>query len=113
MTCGFARPATSSIRAWAYSKLSMGPRLRFMRGRGGPLTAFARNVRALIDVQPSDLGPSDITARLGSPWIPASDVVAFVHETMGADIRIFHMPELASWTVEARQLGWLAAGTSE
>jgi N12 class adenine-specific DNA methylase len=76
-------------------------------------TAFARNVRALIGVQPSHLGPSDITARLGSPWIPASDVVAFAHEMMGADIRIFHMPELASWTVEARQLGWTAAGTSE
>ena len=74
--------------------------------------AFARNVRALVGVQPSDLGPSDITARLGSPWIPASDVVAFVHETMRADIRIYHMPELASWTVEARQPGWMAAGTS-
>ena len=75
--------------------------------------AFARNVRALIAVQPVDLGPSDITARLGAPWIPASDVVAFVKEAMGADIRIHHMPELASWTVEARQLGWMAAGTSE
>ncbi|NEJ83898.1 helicase, partial [Rhizobium leguminosarum] len=52
-------------------------------------------------------------ARLGAPWIPASDVVAFVKETMGADIRIHHMPELGSWTVEARQLGYNAAGTSE
>ncbi|MBX9873552.1 MAG: DEAD/DEAH box helicase family protein, partial [Beijerinckiaceae bacterium] len=26
---------------------------------------------------------------------------------------IRHMPELASWTVDARQLGWLAAGTSD
>jgi N12 class adenine-specific DNA methylase/adenine-specific DNA methylase len=75
--------------------------------------AFERNVRALVDVQPADLGPSDITARLGAPWIPAADVVTFVKETMGADIRIHHMPELASWTVEARQLGWMAAGTSE
>jgi N12 class adenine-specific DNA methylase/adenine-specific DNA methylase len=75
--------------------------------------AFERNVRALVEVQPADLGPSDITARLGAPWIPAGDVVAFVKETMGADIRIHHMPELASWTVEARQLGWMAAGTSE
>jgi len=74
---------------------------------------FERNVRALAAVQPADLGPSDITARLGSPWIPVADVVAFVRETMDADIRIFHMPELASWTVEARQLGWTAAGTSE
>ncbi|MFC5422981.1 lactate dehydrogenase [Bosea eneae] len=74
---------------------------------------FERNVRALANVQPADLGPSEITARLGAPWIPAADVVAFVKETMGAEIRIHHMPELASWTVEARQLGWIAAGTSE
>ncbi|NTD32291.1 lactate dehydrogenase [Agrobacterium tumefaciens] len=74
---------------------------------------FERNVRALAAVQPADLGPSEITARLGAPWIPAADVVAFVKETMGADIRIHHMPELASWTVEARQLAWTAAGTSE
>ncbi|GHD24036.1 Eco57I restriction-modification methylase domain-containing protein [Tianweitania populi] len=74
---------------------------------------FGRNVRALVDVQPADLGPSDITARLGAPWICAADVVAFVKETMGAEIKINHMPELASWTVQARQLGWMAAGTSE
>ena len=75
--------------------------------------AYERNVAALRDVQPADLRPSDITARLGAPWIPADDIVAFVKETMGADIKIHHMPELASWTVEARQLGWIAAGTSE
>ncbi|SCB50016.1 Eco57I restriction-modification methylase domain-containing protein [Rhizobium multihospitium] len=74
---------------------------------------YERNVAALLAVQPADLNPSDITARLGAPWIPASDIVAFVKETMGADIKIHHMPELASWTVEARQLGWMAAGTSE
>ncbi len=64
-------------------------------------------------MQPADLSPYDITARLGAPWIPASDIVAFVKETMSAEIKIHHMPELASWTVEARQLGWTAAGTSE
>ncbi|MDP3411090.1 Eco57I restriction-modification methylase domain-containing protein [Bosea sp. (in: a-proteobacteria)] len=76
-------------------------------------TVVERNVRALVAVQPADLGPSDITARLGAPWIPAADVVGFVKETMGAEITIRHMPELASWTVDARQLGWLAAGTSD
>ncbi|NRP90512.1 Modification methylase TaqI [Ensifer adhaerens] len=74
---------------------------------------YERNVRALQDVQPADLPPSDITTRLGAPWIPAADVVAFVKEKMEADIRIHHMPELGSWTVEARQLGYSAAGTSE
>ncbi|AOO85007.1 N-6 DNA methylase [Bosea vaviloviae] len=75
--------------------------------------AYERNVTALQGVQPVDLRPSDITARLGAPWIPAADIVAFIKEAMGAEIRIHHMPELASWTVEARQLGWMAAGTSE
>ncbi|MFX6803666.1 hypothetical protein ABTH20_19615, partial [Acinetobacter baumannii] len=70
---------------------------------------YERNVTALQGVQPADLSPSDITARLGAPWIPAADIVAFVKETMGADIKIHHLPELASWTVEARQLGWMAA----
>lgn len=74
---------------------------------------FARNVTALERVQPTDLRPSDITARLGAPWITADDVVAFVHETMDAEISIHHLPELATWTVNARQLEWSAAGTTE
>ncbi|RDL47804.1 hypothetical protein BLJAPNOD_05527 [Ensifer sp. M14] len=75
--------------------------------------AYERNVRALQEVQPADLRPSDITARLGAPWIPAADVVAFVRQKMEAEIRIYHMPELGSWTVDARQFGYSAAGTSE
>ena len=59
-----------------------------------------RNVTALERRAAADLRPSDITARLGAPWIPAADIVAFVKETMDADITIHHMPELASWTVE-------------
>ena len=74
---------------------------------------YERNVRALQVVQPADLRPSEITARLGAPWIPAADVVTFVRQKMEADIRIHHMPEIGSWTVEARQLGYSAAGTSE
>ncbi len=74
---------------------------------------FARNVEALRAVQPVDLKPSDITARLGAPWIPAADIVAFVAEVMDTSIVIHHTPELACWTVEARQLEYLAAGTSE
>ena len=75
--------------------------------------SYERNVAALRRAQPADLRPSDITARLGAPWIPATDIVAFVKETMDAEINIHHMPELASWTVQARQLAWTPAGTSE
>jgi N12 class adenine-specific DNA methylase/adenine-specific DNA methylase len=74
---------------------------------------FARNVAALERVQPADLRPSDITARLGAPWIPAIDIIAFIKETMDADITIHHTPEIACWTVNARQLSWTAAGTTD
>jgi adenine-specific DNA methylase len=40
--------------------------------------AYARNVEALGRVQPGDLRPSDITARLGAPSNPAADLNAFV-----------------------------------
>ena len=110
----FQDPADGAWRtADAYLSGAVRDKLKIAEAASALDPAFDRNVRALVAVQPADLGPSDITARLGSPWIPASDVVAFVKETMEADIRINHMPELASWTVEARQLGWLAAGTSD
>ncbi|MDR6955433.1 N12 class adenine-specific DNA methylase/adenine-specific DNA methylase [Ancylobacter sp. 3268] len=110
----FRDPETGSWQtADAYLSGPVRDRLKAAEAAAALDPSFARNVRALVEVQPADLRPSDITARLGAPWIPASDVVAFVKEAMGADIRIHHMPELASWTVEARQLGWLAAGTSE
>lgn len=97
----------------AYLSGAVRDKLKIAKAAAALDPAYARNVTALREVQPADLRPSDITARLGAPWIPAADIVAFVRETVGAEIRIHHMPELASWTVEARQLGWMAAGTSE
>ena len=110
----FRDPADGSWQtADAYLSGHVRDKLKVAEAAAALDPAFERNIRALAEVQPADLRPSDITARLGAPWIPACDVVAFVKETMGAEIRIHHMPELASWTVEARQLVWMAAGTSE
>ncbi|WP_331375592.1 helicase-related protein [Sinorhizobium chiapasense] len=110
----FRDPADGSWQTSdAYLSGAVRTRLAIAEAAAGLDPAYERNVRALQAVQPADLCPSDITARLGAPWIPATDIVQFVHETMGAEIRIHHMPELGSWTVAARQLGWTAAGTSE
>jgi N12 class adenine-specific DNA methylase/adenine-specific DNA methylase len=110
----FRDPADGSWQtADAYLSGQVRDKLKAAEAAAGLDPAYERNVRALQAVQPADLSPSDITARLGAPWIPAADIVAFVKETMDAEIKIHHMPELASWTVEARQLGWTAAGTSE
>ncbi|MBP1884923.1 adenine-specific DNA methylase [Ensifer mexicanus] len=110
----FRDPADGSWQTSdAYLSGAVRTKLAVAEAAAGLDPAYERNVRALQAVQPADLRPSDITARLGAPWIPPTDIVQFVHETMGAEIRIHHMPELGSWTVAARQLGWTAAGTSE
>jgi N12 class adenine-specific DNA methylase/adenine-specific DNA methylase len=74
---------------------------------------YARNVAALRRVQPDDLLPSDITARLGAPWIPAADVEAFAAEAMGTATRVRHTVEIAAWSVDAGAFTGTAAGTSE
>ena len=42
---------------------------------------YARNVAALEPVQPENLTSEDITVNIGVPWIPASEVNSWVHET--------------------------------
>jgi len=74
---------------------------------------YARNVAALGRVQPKDLLPSDITAKLGAPWIPAADIEAFAAEVMGTTTQIWHIVEIASWSVEIAPFVYSAAGTSE
>ncbi|MGC8477951.1 MAG: lactate dehydrogenase, partial [Acetobacteraceae bacterium] len=74
---------------------------------------YARNVAALRRVQPEDLRPSDITARLGAPWIPVADIEAFAAEVMGTATTVRHTVEIAAWSVDATPFAWTAAGTSE
>jgi N12 class adenine-specific DNA methylase/adenine-specific DNA methylase len=110
----FRDPSDGSWQmADAYLSGAVRSKLTIARAAAELDPTFARNVKALESVQPADLRPSDITARLGAPWIPADDVVAFVKETMDAEISIHHLAELATWTVNARQLEWSAAGTTE
>ena len=72
-----------------------------------------RNIPALRAVQPEDLKPSDITARLGAPWMPADVVEAFAAERMGVTVRIRHTVEIASWSFDVHAFAGLAAATSE
>ncbi|GHE73040.1 hypothetical protein GCM10019059_35840 [Camelimonas fluminis] len=62
--------------------------------------AYQRNVSALEECQPVDIPPSDITARLGSPWIPAVDISLFIFETLGVKTEVYHQPRLATWSVQ-------------
>ncbi|SDT90468.1 Adenine-specific DNA methylase, N12 class [Verrucomicrobium sp. GAS474] len=65
---------------------------------------YAENVVALKAVQPEDLKPTEIEARLGSAWIPSDDIQGFAHDLLKLDpgtVKIRHAPELGAWTVQA------------
>ena len=73
---------------------------------------YARNVTALRLVQPEDLRPSDITARLGAPWIPTEFIEAFTAEVIGVTSRVMHCAEVACWTINKHAFAGQAAATS-
>jgi N12 class adenine-specific DNA methylase/adenine-specific DNA methylase len=106
-------PATGAwLTSDAYLSGAVRQKLAAAEGVSALDEAYRRNVEALREVQPADLRPSDISARLGAPWIPAEDVVAFAKDVLEAEIGVHHTPEIASWTVDARSLRWSAIGTS-
>jgi N12 class adenine-specific DNA methylase len=64
---------------------------------------YQRNFEALRAIQPIDLEPGEIEARLGSPWIPPSDVRDFLIELLGVppgSIKVGLAESIATWTVE-------------
>lgn len=63
--------------------------------------SYQRNVDALKAVQPPDLLPGDISARLGSSWIPAKDVRDFICDTLGvrSGIEVAHSSAIATWSL--------------
>lgn len=62
---------------------------------------FQENVEALQAVQPEDLPPSQIEARLGAAWIPETDVEAFASSLLGNHpVTISHSPQVGAWFVQ-------------
>ena len=66
---------------------------------GGP-DEWAANIAALEKVQPADLGPDEIRAKLGAPWIPPEDVRAFAAELLGYLPTVTYLPVTAQWEVK-------------
>jgi len=64
--------------------------------------AYEHNVLALGAVQPADLLPGDISARLGAAWIPQSDIRDFICETLDVPktlVTVNHSGAIATWTL--------------
>jgi N12 class adenine-specific DNA methylase/predicted RNA methylase len=74
---------------------------------------YQRNVAALEKTLPEDLKPSDITARLGAPWIPADAVAAFAEEILGVNTAVYHTVEIASWSINVHAFAGLASSSTD
>lgn len=64
---------------------------------------YMRNVQALQQVLPRDLGPLDVEARLGAPWIPTDVIASFATELVNAkseDVTVSYDAQTASWSVK-------------
>jgi N12 class adenine-specific DNA methylase len=64
--------------------------------------SYGRNIEALKAVQPEDILPGDISARLGSSWIPTSDIRDFITQTLDmtpSAVKVAHAGAIATWTV--------------
>ncbi|MBS1789697.1 MAG: DEAD/DEAH box helicase family protein [Acidobacteria bacterium] len=63
-------------------------------------TTFAGNVEALKGVVPPALGQEEISARLGSGWIPADVITDFIRELLpGYKGQAQYHEQLGAWTV--------------
>lgn len=63
---------------------------------------FRPNIAALERVMPRQLESSEITARLGAPWIPSPDIEQFCHEVLDASVDVEHLSQLGHWVARLR-----------
>src|SRR5690606_4203888 len=64
---------------------------------------FQANVEALRQVQPPDLGPGEIKARLGAPWIPDEVIQEFLGHLLNRnpyDFTVKQIDGLAEWVID-------------
>lgn len=72
---------------------------------------WAENIDALVEVQPTDLTPAEITVRLGANWIGADVVAEFLRETLDDPTIKVENPGGSTWTVRGNHHGVLATTT--
>lgn len=74
--------------------------------------SFEKNVKALKEVQPKDLEPTEIDARLGAAWIPTDDIKDFLTHLVEAYGQIVdYSPLIGTWTITGER--WSGANSTK
>jgi len=118
----FKNPIGDWEEAGEYLSGNVREKLRVAEAAASAQPAVQPNVEALRAVQPADIPPSQIGARLGAPWIPSEDVNAFVQELLqttrwgrhGAGPGYFrYVPATGAWVRDEKIEGNRAKMVSE
>ena len=75
--------APTFVLAEEYLSGNVREKLREARAAAEQQPIYQPNVTALEQVQPEDLSPAEISVRLGSTWVPESDIQQFVLTYIG------------------------------
>lgn len=95
----FDDPVAGLTTADAYLSGNVKKKLAEARAAFEQDRRFARNVRALEEVQPADVSAIDISVKPGAHWIPEKVMVAFAQHLSGSRrSRAFYNPATAQWT---------------
>ncbi|CAH0532153.1 hypothetical protein UAM5_00036 [Ralstonia phage UAM5] len=71
---------------------------------------YARNVEALLAVQPRPLGPQDISVKLGANWVKPADIESFAREALGERMDVTYHDKLNDWSVASVERGFTEWG---
>ncbi len=104
---GAAQPAA------AYLSGNVRQRLADARTAAETDPRFKTNVEALEAVQPRDLDPGEIEARLGASWIPASDVAQFCAAVLETQVNAEYTAVAGEWAIKPVGGRWSVALTSD
>ncbi|MFP8886826.1 DEAD/DEAH box helicase family protein [Streptomyces mangrovi] len=93
--------------SYRYLSGNVRTKLAAARARAAEDPAFLGNVAALERVQPDDLAPSEIKAKIGAPWIPVDVYNDFLRHLGFEDAGVLHAGGTV-WEVRGARNGGLA-----
>ena len=102
--------APTFLLAEEYLSGNVREKLKEARAAAEQQPIYQPNVTALEQVQPENLSPAEISVRLGSTWVPESDIQQFVWELlqppwyMRARIKVHYSPYTGAWQIEGRSV---------
>ena len=108
----FVDPKAGWVQADEYLSGNVKAKLAEAREAAKADPQLERNVSALEAVQPKDVPPLEIAVRLGSPWVPGTDIAEFGQSLIGGTARASFVPAVARWGFEVTNANAVANQTT-